>query len=145
MDKAIAVSAGLLVYRIVDRTIEFLLVHPSGAYNKKEPFYIPKGGLKEGESDADAAIRETKEETGVTAKLQKDLGWIKYKTKSKAVHAYLAQYVSGDVDEEGNALGGDWENDVVRFFPASEARKVIREEMRSFIDDAVVSMKGTIR
>src|SRR2546430_1818486 len=36
-------SAGTLLYRIVDGTIEVLLVHPAGNYNRRAPWGIPKG------------------------------------------------------------------------------------------------------
>jgi ADP-ribose pyrophosphatase YjhB (NUDIX family) len=54
------VSAGLAI--VYDHRI--LLVHPTNAswYNS---YGIPKGGVEEGETYLDAAIRETREETGI--------------------------------------------------------------------------------
>lgn len=48
-------SAGLLLWRRLEETIEVLLVHPSGAYNRKAPWSIPKGIPQPGESLAYAA------------------------------------------------------------------------------------------
>ena len=61
-------SAGTLLYREGPRGLEVLLVHPSGNYNRKKPWSIPKGEPDPDETDLEAtARRETLEETGVTA------------------------------------------------------------------------------
>lgn len=60
---SIKISAGLVI--IQDNQI--LLVHPTGSPWKKT-YSIPKGHLEKGEDILDAAIRETKEETGVKIK-----------------------------------------------------------------------------
>ena len=36
-------SAGTLLYREGPEGLEVLLVHPSGAYNRRAPWSIPKG------------------------------------------------------------------------------------------------------
>jgi predicted NUDIX family NTP pyrophosphohydrolase len=64
-------SAGILLYRYTNGIPEFLLVHPGGPFwiNKDAGSWsIPKGGMEEGESTLDAAIRELEEETGIRAK-----------------------------------------------------------------------------
>src|SRR5690606_867902 len=61
-------SAGTLLYRRADDgSFAVLIVHPSGNYNRRDPWGIPKGLLDEGESLEEAARRETLEETGVEA------------------------------------------------------------------------------
>ena len=63
------VSAGLLMYRIQDGTLQVLLAHPGGPFfrNKDElAWTIPKGEIEQGEDLLEAAKREFKEETGVT-------------------------------------------------------------------------------
>jgi len=42
-----------------------LLVHPTNASWQRATLGIPKGGIEDGESEMDAAIRETLEETGI--------------------------------------------------------------------------------
>jgi predicted NUDIX family NTP pyrophosphohydrolase len=60
-------SAGLLVYRLRNRTIEVLLVHPGGPFfkNKDEGAWsIPKGEVGPNEAPLDCARREFREEVG---------------------------------------------------------------------------------
>jgi len=133
----IPVSAGLLVFRVNNLGIrEFLLVHPSGGYHRKSPYYIPKGKIEEGETEQEAAIRETYEETGITANIVADLGSITYKSKSKKVRGFLAKLTSGEILENGIVDWPDWENDIKRFVPEEVARKLLREEMQVFLDRA---------
>ena len=61
-------SAGILLYRIKNKILEVLLVHPGGPFWIKKDagaWTIPKGELNENEEPFDAAIREMKEETGI--------------------------------------------------------------------------------
>ncbi len=57
------------MYRIHDGNVEVLLAHPGGPYfrNKDQGVWsIPKGEIEPTENLLEAAIREFKEETGVT-------------------------------------------------------------------------------
>src|SRR6476659_5601557 len=83
-----AQSAGVLLYRGSGDALEVLLVHPSGNYNRKAPWGIPKG-LVDGDEQAEAAARrETLEETGVVAGDLVDLGHIDYTRSRKRVHCF---------------------------------------------------------
>jgi len=53
-------SAGIVVYRRTDRTIEYLLLHYASGH-----WDFAKGKLEKGETNMQAAIRELKEETGI--------------------------------------------------------------------------------
>jgi predicted NUDIX family NTP pyrophosphohydrolase len=60
-------SAGLLMYRLCNSTLEVFLVHPGGPYWAKKDlgaWSIPKGEAAEGEDRLEAAKREFNEETG---------------------------------------------------------------------------------
>src|SRR5262249_60726742 len=63
--KAVKQSAGTLLYRETTGELEVLLVHPSGAYNRKSPWSIPKGEPGEDAELEATARRETLEEKGV--------------------------------------------------------------------------------
>ncbi|MDD5032672.1 MAG: NUDIX domain-containing protein [Candidatus Pacebacteria bacterium] len=61
-------SAGLLMYRVKNGKIEFLLGHPGGPFfkNKNNGFWtIPKGEIKKDEAPLETAEREFEEETGL--------------------------------------------------------------------------------
>jgi predicted NUDIX family NTP pyrophosphohydrolase len=60
-------SAGILLFRERDRSIEVLLIKPGGPFwrNKHSgAWMIPKGAVEPGEAPAEAALREFEEETG---------------------------------------------------------------------------------
>ncbi len=68
-------SAGIVLFRKEDSKILFLLLHyPSGHWD------FVKGKMEEGESTHETAIREAKEETGITdiTFLENFEEWIKY-------------------------------------------------------------------
>lgn len=62
-------SAGLLLYRFQKQQLQVMLVHPGGPFWAKKDagaWSIPKGEFDDNEEPLKAAIRETKEETGIT-------------------------------------------------------------------------------
>jgi predicted NUDIX family NTP pyrophosphohydrolase len=61
------VSAGLLMYRVRDGELEFLLAHPGGPFWADRDigaWTIPKGEIEPGEEPLSAAQREFEEEVG---------------------------------------------------------------------------------
>jgi predicted NUDIX family NTP pyrophosphohydrolase len=61
-------SAGLLVYRLKEEGVEFLLAHPGGPFwarRDEGAWSIPKGLIGEGEETLAAARREFEEEVGL--------------------------------------------------------------------------------
>jgi 8-oxo-dGTP pyrophosphatase MutT (NUDIX family) len=71
---------------------------------------LPKGHPDGGESAADAALREVREETGVEAQLVEKLGDIRYwymrggRRISKVVSFFLLDYVSGELDDHDHEV-----------------------------------------
>lgn len=64
-------SAGVLVYRSMGGSFEFLLVHPGGPFWAKKDagaWSIPKGLIDPLEDVEAAALRELQEETGIVAR-----------------------------------------------------------------------------
>jgi predicted NUDIX family NTP pyrophosphohydrolase len=123
-------SAGTLLYRRgADGTIEVLLVHPSGNYNRKAPWGIPKGLLDEGENPEQTARRETLEETGIVAAELADLSWIDYQKSRKRVHAF-----AGEAPADAQPRPASWEVDQVAFVPLDEARRRIHPDQAPFLD-----------
>jgi len=72
-------SAGVVIYRRTSEGIKYLLLHAEASNGFNERIEFPKGKIQEHENPEDAAIREVKEETGIT-----DLDFdIKFKEKNK--------------------------------------------------------------
>jgi predicted NUDIX family NTP pyrophosphohydrolase len=121
-------SAGTLLFRRKTDEIEVLIVHPSGPYNRRAPWSIPKGLPDEGESLENAARRETLEETGMIAGRLEPLGSIDYKKSRKRVYAF-----AGEAPDAEPACAS-WEIDQARFVPLAEARGLLHEDQRPFLD-----------
>lgn len=120
-------AAGTLLYRWNDGQLEVLLVHPSGNYNRKAPWSIPKGLMDDGESLEEAARRETREEAGVEAGELVELGFIDYSKSRKRVHAFAGE-AAGQTPQCAS-----WEVDRAEFLPLAEAARVIHPDQQPFL------------
>lgn len=121
-------TAGTLLYRTTTSGLEVLLVHPSGNYNRKSPWSIPKGELDPQESPEQAARRETLEETGVTAQDLVDLGFIEYTKSRKRVHCF-----AGKAPEDAAPRCVSWEVDCAEFISMAKAKQVLHPDQTAFL------------
>lgn len=123
-------SAGTLLYRHGAAGLEVLIVHPSGNYNRRAPWGIPKGLPEDGESLTEAARRETAEETGVEVSGELlDLGHIDYKKSRKRIFCFAAPLPEG-----AEPRCASWEIDGAEVLPVDEARRRIHPDQAPFID-----------
>lgn len=122
-------SAGTLLYRVRDGQVELLLVHPSGNYNRRAPWSIPKGLIDDGEDAEAAARRETEEETGVVAGALADIGHIDYQRSRKRVLAF-----AGPAPADAAPRCASWEVDCAEFLPIELARERLHPDQRPFVD-----------
>jgi 8-oxo-dGTP pyrophosphatase MutT (NUDIX family) len=82
---------------------------------------LAKGQIEEGEDPRDTAVREVREETGLDADIEDDLGEISYfyvwdgVRIRKSVRFYLMRATGGDVSQH------DHEMEEVRWFPMDDA------------------------
>jgi 8-oxo-dGTP pyrophosphatase MutT (NUDIX family) len=89
---------------------------------------LPKGHPENGESPADAALREVREEAGVDAEPRGELGAVRYwymrkgKRIAKQVDFYLFEYLRGDVADH------DDEVEQARWMPLAEAAEALTYE-----------------
>lgn len=150
------VSAGLLMYRIRQGSIEVLLAHPGGPFfqSKDEGAWsIPKGEIETDEDFLSAAQREFEEETGVkptgpfTA-----LDPVKQKG-GKIVYAWAFE---GDCDPSkivSNTFTMEWppksgrqaefpEIDKAEFFDLDAARNKINSAQLRLIEELERQLKG---
>jgi predicted NUDIX family NTP pyrophosphohydrolase len=92
-------SAGLVLYRVRQDTLEVMLVHMGGPFWERKDagaWSIPKGQYERSEEPLDAARREFAEETGVMAPAGEpiDLGTVK-QPSGKLIRAFALE---GDAD-----------------------------------------------
>ena len=125
-------SSGTLLYRQGANGLEVLLVHPSGVYNRRSPWGIPKGMIDGEETTEQAARRETMEETGVIAGELTDLGHVDYTRSRKRVHCF-----AGPAPEDAEACCASWEVDQVVWAPLDRARSLMHPDQALFIDRLV--------
>jgi len=123
-------ASGTVLYRHVDNALEVLLVHPSGNYNRRAPWGIPKGAPNPDEDLEATARRETWEETGieVTGALY-DLGFVDYTRSKKRVHGYAVV-----APENACPRCASWEVDKVEFIEITRARRIIHPDQAALLD-----------
>ncbi len=117
-------SAGGIVYRRRDDHIDVALIARTSP-RQKVIWALPKGWVEPGETIPDAALREIREETGLTGRLLEPLGQIEYSFYSpedrtrinKTVHFYLVEYLSGDTSDH------DHEVEEARWWPLDVAQE----------------------
>jgi 8-oxo-dGTP pyrophosphatase MutT (NUDIX family) len=82
-----------------------VIVPTRRAADGKRVLALPKGHPEAGESPAEAALREVREEAGVDARVVEKLGDVRYwymrggKRIAKVVAFFLLEYLSGEVDD----------------------------------------------
>jgi predicted NUDIX family NTP pyrophosphohydrolase len=122
-------SAGTLLYRRNNDQLEVLLVHPSGNYNRRAPWGIPKGLREEGEDLESAARRETLEEVGITPGELVPLSSIDYQKSRKRVHCF-----AGEAPNSAEPRCASWEIDQAVFLSIDEAKRRIHPDQAPFLD-----------
>lgn len=143
------VSAGILLYRLIDNNIQYFLVHPGGPFFAKKDagwWTIPKGELLPDEAPLHAAIREFEEETGY----KPDGDFIELQSiTQKGGKKVLCWACKGDLDETKitcNTFEMEWppksgrkqffaEVDRAGWFNYDETIIVINERQIAFLDE----------
>ncbi len=147
-------SAGILLYRFKNNSLEIFLVHPGGPFWAKKDlgsWSIPKGEFQDEEDALHAAKREFFEETGM--KLTGDCMELK-PIKQKSGKTVYAWAVKGDIDSDkiiSNTFEIEWppasgkqqafpEIDRGGWFSISEAKEKINESQCALINELVLKI-----
>ena len=150
-------SAGLLLYRLVDGNLEVLIGHPGGPFWARKDdgaWSIPKGEYAEGEDPWTVAQREFTEELGKTPPEGLRVEFAPVKQPSGKVITVFA--VCGDLDLEGtfsNTFELEWpkgsgvvkeypEIDRVGWFSVAQARSKLLKGQRPFLDHLIAAVEG---
>lgn len=132
------ISSGGIVYRRSQGVTQVALIRVRGRW------CLPKGRVEKGESLAETALREVREETGLEGKVVKKLGdityWFTNKTEAgetvrifKRVYFYLIRFLRGDVRRH------DAEVDEAGWAPIEAAtRKLAYPTEREMMEKAMV-------
>lgn len=129
-DTRAKLSSGTLLYRFVEGSVEILLVHPAGNYNRRAPWGIPKGAPEPDEELEATARRETLEETGLDVGIPLvDLGHVDYTRSKKRVHAF-----AGPAPDDAAPRCASWEVDKVEFIEITRARRIIHPDQAALLD-----------
>ena len=115
------VSAGGVVFRGDDGKIEVVII----SVGRQNRWQLPKGMVEKGESPETAAVREAREEAGVSSEVVQLIETIEYWYAGlengirvrfhKRVHFFLLRYLSGDTKDH------DWEVNEARWVPIDDA------------------------
>jgi len=137
------VSAGGVVYRRgTSGDFEVVLVRPAG----RDSWVLPKGHLEPGESVAEAAMREAREETGLEVSIAQPLGEVAYFFSHRAdnnppirifkrVHFFLMNCTGGDTFRH------DHETEEVRWLKIADALKMVsHENERNLLERAAAAL-----
>jgi 8-oxo-dGTP pyrophosphatase MutT (NUDIX family) len=111
------VSSGGVITRLQDGQLDLVLVGRA----RPERWSIPKGTPIPGETLEQTALREVREETGLSVRILEPLGEITYWFSArgvrhhKTVHFFLLEATGGNTEDH------DWENDFVAWLSEQEA------------------------
>ncbi len=129
--RPICVACGAVTYLdpklaaavVIERDGCILLGRRAPGSREAGKWSFPAGFVERGERVEDAAVREVREETGISATVRELLGQVDYgyrrggRQVAKAVHYYLCEFESGDTADH------DHEVDDARWIPLAEARR----------------------
>jgi predicted NUDIX family NTP pyrophosphohydrolase len=145
-------SAGILMFRKRDSTLQVLLVHPGGPFWRNKDagaWSIPKGEYSEGENPLAAARREFQEETGLEAQGEFiPLGQIK-QPGGKVITAWAMQGDCSPAAIRSNLFSIEWppksgrqqefpEIDRADWFSLRDAQTRIIKGQAGFLDELVL-------
>jgi 8-oxo-dGTP diphosphatase len=119
------VAAGGVVVRRAADGLCVLLVHRA----RYDDWSFPKGGVEEGETLEQAAVREVKEETGLACQVARKLTTARYSYRTrkgderpKVVHYFLMRPTGGHPQAAGDEV------DAVEWFDAEAAERKLSYE-----------------
>src|SRR5687768_6370115 len=142
-------SAGILLFRFKNNSLQVLLAHPGGPFWAKkdlQSWSIPKGEFDDDEEPLAAALRELEEETGIKAEGD-FFEFTPVKQKSgKVVYAWAVQQDADTSTVKSNVFEMEWppksgkmqsfpEVDKMEWFDMAEAEQKIIQGQKPILDE----------
>ncbi len=135
-------SAGGVVFRRVGDHVEVVII----AVGPNNRWQLPKGLVDKNEKPELTAVREAREEGGVTSEVVAHIDTIEYWFAGlengirvrfhKRVHFYLMRYVSGDTKDH------DWEVNEARWVPIEDAAAQLAFDNEKRVMERAVELIG---
>jgi 8-oxo-dGTP pyrophosphatase MutT (NUDIX family) len=127
-------SAGGVVVKRIEGRWHLAAIRPQREGHRRETWALPKGHIDEGESGAETAVREVREETGIDAEVVQKLGDVRYVYTQtwgkgrgtrifKVVSFFLLRATSGRIGELPKGM--EIEVAEARWLPLDEASRML--------------------
>lgn len=103
-------SAGGVVYKFENGKLKILLI----STKEGKIWALPKGLIEKGERPEKTALREIKEETGISGKIVDEIGETSYwfvmegEKYFKTVKYFLVQYTEGEITPQWEINSAEW-------------------------------------
>ena len=115
--------AGAVAFKVEEGEPRFLIVSSSD----RTHWVLPKGHIEPGESPETTALRELREEAGVTGELKVPLSVQSFEKAGQTIHVqyFLIGVIAVDRGREGRVVRWEKEGESLRLLSFSNAREVL--------------------